>query len=125
MTSEAKWILVQSRQYEKHMKRYLHDQNVSKALCERLKSLQDAKDPERLGDIKVGPLNGAYGTRLSKSVRLLFVVDRGAKVIRLLDMGGSQKRVSPRLAHVLLDQPLHGHHLFFPSNVFLKHRWSV
>ncbi len=87
MTSEAKWILVQSRQYEKHRKRYLHDQNVSKALCERLKSLQDAKDPERLGDIKVGPLNGAYGTRLSKSVRLLFVVDRGAKVIRLLDIG--------------------------------------
>lgn len=43
MTSEAKWILVQSRQYEKHMKRYLHDQNVSKALYERLKSLQVQK----------------------------------------------------------------------------------
>ncbi|MXY61431.1 MAG: hypothetical protein F4Y82_04895 [Cenarchaeum sp. SB0665_bin_23] len=87
MTSEVKWILVQSRQYEKHRKRYQHDQNVSKTLCERLKSLQDAKDPERLGDIKVGPLNGAYGTRLLKSVRLLFMVDSGAKIIRLLDIG--------------------------------------
>ncbi len=91
MTPEAKWGLVKSRQYDKHKKGYLHDQAVSKALCERLESLQNAEDPGRLGDIKIGPLKGVYGTRLSKSVRLLFVVDYDAQLIRLLDIGDHKK----------------------------------
>lgn len=91
MTPEAKWGLVKSKQYDKHRKRHLHDQAVSEALCERLKSLQNAEDPGRLGGIKLGPLNGVYGAWLSKSVRLLFVVDYGTQVIRLLDIGNHKE----------------------------------
>lgn len=87
MTLRARWTLVKSKRYEKHVKAYLHDQRITKALCERLESLRDAKCPERLGDHKIGRLNGAYGTRLSKSVRLLYVIDYSARVIRLLDIG--------------------------------------
>lgn len=91
MTTEVKWKLVQSNQYVKHMKRYRHDQAVIKVLHERVKSLRKATEPRRLGDIKVGQLNGAYGTRLSKSVRLLFTVDDDAHEIRLLNIGNHKE----------------------------------
>ena len=85
------WELVKSKRYEKHVKKFWCDQVVSKMLCERLKSLMGAEDPERLGDHKIGRLNGTYGIRLSKSVRLLYAVDCPARVIRLLDIGNHKE----------------------------------
>lgn len=87
MTPAAKWVFDEGPQYKKHKRKYMHNQTVNKALCERLESLQVARDPGRLGDIKLGPLNGVYGTRLSRSVRLLYLVDHAAQVIRLLAIG--------------------------------------
>lgn len=91
MTPETKWRLVTSKRFEKHMKGYRHDQAIIKALCERLESLQGAEDPERLGDHKLGQLNKTYGTRPSKSVRLLYAVDCATQVIRLLDIGNHKE----------------------------------
>lgn len=94
----VKWKLVQSNRYAKRMKKYRRNREVNKVLDERLKSLQAAADPRRLGEIKFRQMNGAdeaYGTWLSKSVRLLFAVDDDAQEIRLLDMG-SHKEVYGR-----------------------------
>ena len=90
MTLAVKWELHQHGRYEDHVKKYQRDQVVTKALRERLMSLRDAERPERLGDHKIGRLNGvcgAYGAWLSKSVRLLFTVDYTAHAILLLDIG--------------------------------------
>lgn len=90
MAPEVKWKLRQSDRYENHAKAYRRDHVVAKALRERLVSLRDAEHPERLGDHKIGRLNGVcgvYGAWLSKSVRLLFTVGYATRVILLLDIG--------------------------------------
>jgi len=87
MTTVDGWAFCESKPYKKHRKKYVHDQVVMKSLSERLKSLQAAQDPRRLGDIKIGNLNGAYGLWLSRSVRLLYAVNCDTQEIILLNMG--------------------------------------
>lgn len=91
MAPAARWTLVQSRRYERHLKGYRHDQAITGALSERLESLRGVEESERLGDHKIGRLEGTYGMRLSKSVRLLYAVDHPARVIRLLDIGNHKE----------------------------------
>lgn len=56
-----------------------------------MNTLQAAPDPRRLGGRKFGRLEGVYGAKLSKSVRLLYVVDYDARQIKLLAIGNHEE----------------------------------
>lgn len=91
MSMTAKWTFVESSSYGRCRRSYSRDHNVLKALDELLNTLQVAPDPRRLGDRKFGRLEGVYGAKLSKSVRLLYVVDYDARQIKLLAIGNHKE----------------------------------
>lgn len=82
-----KWSVVEGTKFDKNRAQYVRDENINKRLQEQLELLPQAEDPGRLGDRKSGRLKGAYTIKLSKSIRLLYVVDYDEYQIRLLGVG--------------------------------------
>ena len=85
------WCIVQSTEYCKHRKKYERDKLLCKKLEEALECLSNAEKPERLGDEKYGRYKGAYGYRLTKSVRLIYQVNYGTREIALIALGNHKE----------------------------------
>ena len=86
-----KWEVVTSAKFDKGRAQYSRDKSIGRRLQERLELLPWAKDPGRLGDRKSGRLSGVYSLKISKSIRLLYVVDYDKHQIRLLGMGNHKE----------------------------------
>ena len=81
------WDVVESSRFQKDKRKYSRDEQVCKALASCLTYLPREEDPGRMGDVKCGPYAGTYGYRLTKSIRLIYKVDRDTHQITLEVMG--------------------------------------
>ena len=76
------WDIVKSAKFDKLRTQYSRDKTIYRKLQESLALLSQAQDPGRLGRLK-----GVYALGISKSIRLLYIVDYDMHQIRLLVVG--------------------------------------
>lgn len=81
------WEIVASGAFDKKAKKYSRDKQIRSSLDACLALLHNEESPERLGNLKTGPLGGVYAYNLTKSIRLLYLVDYNTRTIKLIDIG--------------------------------------
>ncbi len=89
--TENKWTIERSGKFKKSSEKYLRNVKISKKIQECIDSLSRLREPRRGGERKKGKVEGAYAINISKSVRLLYVVNDTTHTIYLLDIGVHKK----------------------------------